>query len=287
MSDRALESMMRVNHQLLEKEGHREVFFVDGNVGQSGDGRNWDSAFKTIMEGVNAARRTEGTEDINSDKFRNKYVYIWPGQYNEKPLFSGYNIHVIGVMPMLGNVDYGVVINYDGASDSSCAFGFTGAGIELANLQINCTEAIPALWVPSPGDGCWIHGLKIKGDGTNCTYGIHWPNFKSSVIEDCYIEGAGTGIEITGGADCYFIASSIRNNLISGNGAVGIHVGSAITASADMGSEIFRNRIIGNPTIGIHQEAAGAHILIADNHIKASTAVTDAASYSSDNHTAS
>ena len=53
------------------------------------------------------------------------------------------------------------------------------------------------------------------------------------------------------------------------------------------GSIIAHNYIVGTCTIGIHQAAAGAYVLIADNWVQASTAITDAGSGNCDNHTAS
>jgi len=249
------------------------VYFVDASrtngagVSESGDGSSWDQAFITIQEGVNAARYTKGTTTINSDKDRNKYVFVAPGQYNEQVLFSGYNIHVIGTQPInCNNGDYGVVINYDGAIASTCVVGFTGAGIELANLFINNAEAIPSLYVPSPGDGCWVHDCFINGDETNATYGIQWTDCRNSVIENNKIMGHVTAEIYVGGSGAWFRNSSINNNHISSGATKGIHIDGSTICGAGDSSMIKDNVVIGNGTTGIHQDSASASIMVIGNY---------------------
>jgi hypothetical protein len=181
------------------------------------------------------------------------------------------------------------VVNYDGSGDTTAALAFSGAGIEIANLQINCTEAIPAIYAPT-ADGCWIHGCVIKGDGTNCTNGIQINNCKSNIIEDNLILGCVTNGMVfgtPGTGDNYFINSRVRWNYILGSPAVGIYVDADAVATAANASFIHQNFIAGTATIGIHQDNAAAYCLIADNWIQATTAVTDDAAGAADNHTAS
>ncbi len=65
---------------------------VDASVGTSGDGRTWETAFKTIQMGIDAA----------SDGDR---VTAAPGTYVENLLFSGKNIILTSTNP----VDFSVV----------------------------------------------------------------------------------------------------------------------------------------------------------------------------------
>jgi len=271
---------------LIEPYGN--VYYVDGSVNSSGDGSTWEKAFKTIQEGLNKARYTAGTTNINTDKDRQVYVYVAPGQYNEQVLWSAYNVHLIGVQD-IGNIDYGVVVNYDGSSGSPAAMAFSGAGCSIQNIQINMATAYPALYL-SVFDGCLLKNVTLKGDGTNATIGIWGANVKESVIDSCHVhdfQTAGIHVGQGDGGDTYFCTSEIKNCKVSGDGTTGIMVHANAVATAALGSFIHQNKIVGTCTTGIHQDAAGAYVLISDNWIQAGTAVTDDGTGAADNHTAS
>ena len=268
------------------KDGER--LYVDGQLGNDNNtGESWDNAFKTIQAALNKARYVSGTTEVDYSKNRRRYVFVFPGVYNEQLLFSGYNIHLIGLSYKVGNVDYGVVLNKDGAVTTTAVIGVTGAGIEIAGLQIHNEAAIPTLYMPTPGDGCWIHDCFFDQDDTNVTYGIQIDDCRNCIIENNRIFGFQTaGIKV-GSNGTWFRNSIIQNNHIAGSTGKGIYVPSGTIAGAKDGSVIRSNTIVGTATTGIHQESAGAYILIADNWIQAGTALTDAGSGDADNHTAS
>ena len=262
-------------------------YYVKANGSDSNDGLSWETAFKTIQAACNAARYVKGTTTIDSDKNRHKYIFVFPGVYNEQVLFSGYNIHLIGIAYRLGNVDYGVVINKNEAVTTTCVVGFTGAGIEIANLQIHNAAAIPSLYVPTPGDGCWVHNNFIDGDDTNATIGIDWEDCRNSIIENNRIFNHVTcGIQL-GDNGTWFRNSQVIGNHIGASQGKGIDVVSGAICGAGFGSLIAHNYVMGTATIGIHQQNAGAYVLIADNWVQATTPVTDAGTGAADNHNAS
>ena len=95
------------------KDGERLfVDSVNGNDGFSGEAI--DQPMKTIQAAVNKARYVPGGTVIATAKDRRRYIFVMPGQYNERILFSGYNISIIGIGHR-SNGEYGVVINYDDA----------------------------------------------------------------------------------------------------------------------------------------------------------------------------
>lgn len=269
-----------------------DIYYVDAAMDASGDGKSWDTAFKTIMEGLNAARRVPTTTTVEGDDGthhdRRKYVLVWPGQYNEQILFSGYNISLIGMMNC-GNGDWGMpVINKSEAVTTTCVFGFTGAGIEIANLWIHNAAAIPTMYVPTPGDGCYIHDCVFDGDDSNATYGIQWLDCRNSVIANNRVYGHVTaGIAVGNGGATWFRNSIIRDNVVATTATSGIIVVAATICGAGDGSVIKSNCVIGTATTGIHQDSAGAYVLVADNWVQAGTTVTDDGTGASDNHDAS
>jgi len=262
-------------------------YYVRADGDDGNDGLSWDTAFKTIQAACNKARYIDGTTTIDSSKNRDKYIFVAPGVYNEQVLFSGYNIHLIGLSYRLGNVDYGVVINKDETVTTTCVVGFTGAGIEIAGLQIHNAAAIPTLFVPTPGDGCWVHDCYIDGDDTNATIGIDWNDCRNSVIENNRIFNHVTcGIQL-GANGTWFRNSQVIGNHIAGSQGKGIDVVSGAICGAGFGSIIAHNYIMGTCVTGIHQQNAGAYVLIADNWVQATTPITDAGSGAADNHNAS
>ena len=279
----------RLRNALSNGIGYREEerYFVAPWGSDDNDGLSWDTPFLTIQKGCNEARYIKGTTTIDSSKYHHKYVFVYPGVYNEQVLFSGYNIHLIGIMLNLGNVDYGVVINKDEAVTTTCVVGFTGVGIEIAGLQIRNAAAIPTLYAPTPGDGCWIHDNFIDGDDTNATNGIDLPDCRNNVVENNRIFNHVTTGILLGSNGTWFRNSIVRYNHIAGSQGKGIDVASGAICSAGYGSSIMSNTIIGTCSVGIHQQNAGAYILIGDNWVQASATVTDAGSGSADNHDAS
>lgn len=264
------------------------VYYVKKTGNDNNDGLSWDTAFLTIQAACNKARYLPGTTTIDSSNDRDKWIFVAPGQYNEQILFSGYNIHLIGLQYKLGNVDYGVVINKDEAVTTTCVVGFTGAGIEIAGLQIHNAAAIPTLYVPTPGDGCYVHDCFMDGDETNATYGIQWEDCRNSIIENNRVMGHVTAeIKVGNGGATWFRNSQVIGNHISTAGTKGIYVPTGTICGAADGSVIASNYVVGTATVGIHQESAGAYVLVADNWAQATTPVTDAGTGAADNHNAS
>ena len=209
-------------------QGDAMVYFVNGAHGHDGNnGLSWERPFATIQAALNVARYLPGTATIDDTKDHHSFVFVAPGHYNEQILFSGYNIHLIGCGCWPGK-DYGVSINYDGAVGAPCALGFSGSGLEMANLHIHIATAFPGILVTG-GDNNWIHDCTVECDGTNATYGMHLQSMKGSIVEDCIIERptlAGIRVDDEGDDDCYFIDGAIRRNMIHADtaGVIGINV---------------------------------------------------------------
>jgi hypothetical protein len=255
-----------------------ERYYVNGITGyDSNDGKSWETAFKTIQHACNVARYRPGTTTLDTTKDRDKYIFIAPGQYNEQILFSGYNIHLIGLGPR-SNGDYGVVVNYDDAIASTAVIGFTGAGLEISNICFQTTKAIPIILLGTggnPADGAWIHDCWFKGDNSKtCTIGIS-AEIKNSVIEDTIINGCITGINFAAGV--WFNNSILRRIKITNvTNILNVNATAVCTES-----EISNISGVGSST-GI-VNASSTDILIYGNHTK--PALSDGGSTAGDNTT--
>jgi len=75
------------------------VWFVSRNVFSSGDGKAWDTAFKTIGEAI-AQVNEDYIAALPPTKGRNATIYIGEGWYSETPLLLTANdVTIIGVAP--------------------------------------------------------------------------------------------------------------------------------------------------------------------------------------------
>lgn len=258
-----------------------ERYYVDGIIGldtqANEQGKSIDKPFKTIQYALNVARYVPGTTTIDTTRNRRKYIFVMPGQYNEQILFSGYNISLIGLgIGNISNGDYGVVINYDDAIASTGVIGFTGAGIEIANICFNSAHAIPLMLAGSGGDvadACWIHDCWFKGDNSKTvTIGISG-ELKNSLIENNIINGCIAGINIAAGK--WFHNTVVRNNKID-NVTNGIAIANTAVCTQ---SEISNNRVIGSTSSIVNSQATD--VIIFENAVK--PALSDAGSAEGDN----
>jgi len=254
-----------------------QKYYVDSvNGSDDYDGLSWETPFRTIQYACNIARYVTGTTTIDTDKSRHKYIFVAPGQYNEQILFSGYNIHLIGVSPR-SNGDYGVVVNYDNAVTSTAVLGFSGSGLEISNICFQSSRAIPIILLSSVSDAVHIHDCWIKGDNSKTvTMGISCA-IKNSLIENNIINGCITGINVAAGA--WFNNSIVRDNKITN-----VTNGIAIAATAvPTESQISHNYIVGSSSSIVNSQATD--IIITENYVK--PVFSDAGSTSGDNVTMS
>lgn len=260
------------------KDGER--YYVDDAIGLDSEandqGKTIDKPFKTIQYALNIARRIPGTATLDYSKARRRYVFVSPGQYNEQILFSGYNISLIG-LGQRSNGDYGVVINYDDAVAATAVMGFSGSGLELANICLNSATAIPILLLADTSDAVHVHDCWIKGDNSKTvTIGISCA-IKNSIIEDNIINGCITGIDVAAGA--WFNNSIVRRNKIT-NVTNGIAIAATAVCTE---SEISKNHVVGSTSSIVNGQATD--ILITGNWSK--PALSDAGATAGDNTTLS
>jgi hypothetical protein len=156
------------------------VWHVDGSVETSGDGTTWQSAFKTIQEGIDAASDSDA-------------VVVAEGTYVENIRLLGKNITLTSTDPLDASVvanttidgsQAGSVVTFSGTEDETCALqGFT-----------------------IPNGRAWRGGGLLGGT---------WGRRTHAAIEDNRV--IGNEVHQWGGAGLAYCDGPIRRNLIANN----------------------------------------------------------------------
>ncbi|MDP2895873.1 MAG: right-handed parallel beta-helix repeat-containing protein [bacterium] len=154
--------------------------YVASSVSASGDGESWDSAFRTIQEGIDASSRGDT-------------VIVGEGVYLENIKFKGENITLRSTDPLDLTVVAATII--DGNQAGSVV---TFLGTE--------TEA------------CIVVGFTIRNGRSGEGGGIHG-NGSRATIESNTVSGNEAAGDYAVGAGLAFCSGRIRNNTISANTA--------------------------------------------------------------------
>lgn len=217
------------------------LWYVDGAVQASGDGKSWEKAFKTIQEGINAASHGH-------------VVTVGQGIYLENVEFKSQNIVLRSTNPLDPTVVAGTIIDgtqtgrpvtFTGFEDETCVLsGFTirngtdAGGIwggwsenrARATIENNVISANFGRGI-SACDGI-IQNNTIAGNLGGGLYGCKGKIENNTITNDsagaggglAYCNGMIIGNTITGnmaaeGGGLYECNSTIQNNTISGNSA--------------------------------------------------------------------
>ena len=158
------------------------TLYVDDSVSSSGNGASWETAFKTIQEGIAAASPGDT-------------VIVAEGTYVENIEFKGKNIVLTSTDPLNPTVVAATIID---GKQSGSVVTFSGTEDETC-----------VLWGFTIQNGLAEHGGGLCG-GTY--YDRTHAKIQYNVIRDNRARQAGGGL--------YWCDGTVRNNIITGNSAV-------------------------------------------------------------------
>lgn len=162
-----LSSFIRIEDMIMGALPAGNKWYVSRNKTTSGDGRSWDTAFKTIGEAV-ARVNADYIAASQPNKGRNTVIFVGEGSYGEVPLtLTANDCRIIGMAA--GSHDS--IILYGSAT----ADGFDiGAGAPALTIEgNNCTVANMGFFTHDDSEPGLRIGNNAAGGGAVDTVGTH------------------------------------------------------------------------------------------------------------------
>jgi hypothetical protein len=195
--------------------GANNVYYVDGNIGVSGDGTSWEQAISTL-----AAAITLSNASIASGKFGwaarnvifargdtltenltvlpNKCDVIGCGSYDETPTVGIRGIHPIGSGAYMGTRFINCFFDTAGAGGNIFTFPATTSGVSFLNCTFDAkgsTKAGSAI-VASGLCQLTIKDCRFIGAYTDSVIELLTGEFNDLLVQGNIVQGADVGIEV-------------------------------------------------------------------------------------------
>ncbi len=219
---------------------------VDGSVSASGDGTSWETALKTIQEGIDKA-------------LDGHIVRVADGVYVENIEYKGKNITLTSTDPLDRSVVAGTIIDGNQAGSVVTFSGTESEACILSGFTIRNGKSSEALAVGGGVlGGTYSQGTQATIQNNTIT-GNSVTGGQSHGGGLAFCDGTVQGNIITGnsadlGAGLSNCNGAIRDNTITGNSA-----GSGGGGLSGCNGTIQRNTIIDNSAAGAHGGGGGLH----------------------------
>jgi hypothetical protein len=193
--------------QPFSSKGNPSVFYVDGNVLTTGDGRTWDSAYKTLAQGL-AAAHTYMSTSANRAWAQRATVYACADSFTENLTKFAEKTDVIGV----GSTNQHTHTRLIGAHVLEAATEDTYHGCRFYNFEFYGSGANENVTIPADQNGIRFINCKFT-PGASGTIGIMAVQSHDMKIIGCEFEPNTSGGGFTTAA-IQINAGSVTNLVI-------------------------------------------------------------------------
>lgn len=222
------------------------VFYVDGNVVSSGDGKTWDTAFKTTAEGLAAAHSYQSTSTNRAWAHR-ATVYVAGDDLDEDLTKFAEKTDVIGVGSDDGNKGPRILGNHvlEAATED------TYAGCRFFNITFKPEAASAVITIPDGQHGIEFHGCKWEWAAASVT-GISLTTCHDVVIDNCrFVKGSSTGFSTA----AILVATGAINQTVITNNYIDAGLGVVINSGTTGEGNLIQGNTIVAVTLAIDDDS--------------------------------
>jgi len=225
-------------------------YFVDGNIVQSGDGKSWRQAKKTLAEAITASDLSISSTTNRWWARRNR-IFVCGDTLTETLVKFPTKCDIIGVGAYDANDKPGLVGHHVPIGESYSTRWY--------NMKFNSVAAAaPMFTLTSASAGMEFHGCDFDGTSGTMTIGIQNTASHGMVVNDCDFYGTFASSYITYGAG-EMGKMRITDNRMLGTAAIGI-VFNASAVGNVAGGQLIDGNIIKATGLTIDDNADLVHI---------------------------
>lgn len=211
------------------------AFFVDANVLTSGgDGKSWDTAYKTIAAGLAAADADIGLSSNRAWARRNT-VYYCGDSISETLVLAAEKTDLVGVGSDIGSTPK-ITGNF--------TIGTARSSFRIINMAFNAVTTAPIITFPSGMHGWELHHVKLfKTEGVLNSAQLLSTDCRDFVMRDTFIFEDAGAVKSTIGFNIAGTASGTGRSLIDNCYISGTEAFNVVDTSAYFEGAICRNSI--------------------------------------------
>jgi len=198
------------------------IWYVEGNVRSSGDGKTWATAFKTLAEGLAAADAWQRLSANRAWAGRST-VFVKGDDLDEDLTTLAEKTDVVGVGSDDGNKGPRILGNH-----TICAVGSGNyMGCRFFDVTFKPEAAGVTFDIPTGQHGIEFHRCKWEWDAAS-VIGLRLTAALDTVVDNCrFVKGFGTGFSTA----AIYIAAGAANQTVITNNYIDANVGIYVHAS--------------------------------------------------------
>lgn len=240
-----------------------KVYYVSKGGNNQG-GESWETAYTTLTAAITEQRRMRAMLP-SAEQSVESWIIMAPGTYNENITTFPFSTNIVGLGKL--GTDKATEIK----PTAGAPLAGTVSGLGLYNMSFyHLTTATDCLDF-NILNNCIIDGCEMRTDTNDAVAALSTEDCQNTIIRNCRVINQGgttfeVGFSFTGGADKFFQACTVENNLIGSLDATG--KGIYIASDACSGAEsILKNNIIHLSGAGIGIDEDSNDVILIQNKV--------------------